>query len=497
MKTITNFTIRLFALITGIMFTLTVSGQMTRDLSFPGNEAHQPHFMFEKSLQTDYNTGNEAWKPVYKSTQGSFPQKINHFYWDVTTIWMAEYDKVVSYNSNGQILTEIWMDANTGDTTERTVYTYDNQGRETQILGQDWMNGAWENNWRDIYTYDMNDNREVYLYQLWQGGSWVTNSGYKSIYTYDANNNITQEVYQFWDNNINNWINWDKYIYAYDANGYVYEHIIQWWNGGNQVWNSAYKYTFTLDGTGVITEMIVQNWDNPNSTWVNTNKYINIVWHIWNGYLNDPELESYTELTWNNGIWENYIKFSTTYVANGSYVQTIQYYSGGNWVNSSRYSLTNDAHGNFNEYTYEYWSNNVWVIDFGYKNLLTYNGNDVIQCINQNYDHLMMVWVNSWKELYSDFMYTQGIASGSSTQAGISLFPNPAGETLNIRVDEYRMDIQSIEIVSMTGQVVYQMQINAPGQKEFRIDVADFRNGVYFVKLQDASGIKVGKIIIQ
>ncbi|MFU8842786.1 MAG: T9SS type A sorting domain-containing protein, partial [Bacteroidales bacterium] len=93
--------------------------------------------------------------------------------------------------------------------------------------------------------------------------------------------------------------------------------------------------------------------------------------------------------------------------------------------------------------------------------------------------------------------YTQGIASGSSTQAGISLFPNPAGETLNIRVDEYRMDIQSIEIVSMTGQVVYQMQINAPGQKEFRIDVADFRNGVYFVKLQDGSETKVGKVIIQ
>jgi hypothetical protein len=497
MKTFTTYTIRMFAVITGIVISLSVSGQMTRDLNFPGNERHQLHFLFEKSAQPAFNTGDEAWKPVYKSTQGSFPQKISHFYWDVTTIWMADYDKVVSYNSNGKILTEIMMDANTGDTTERTVYTYDNQGRETQALNQNWINGGWENNWRHIYTYDMNDNLDVYLYQLWQGGSWVTNSGYKHVYTYNANNQITQEIIQFWDLNINNWRNDDRYVYAYDANGYLYEQIYQWWNNVTLVWNSVYKYIFTLNGTGVITEILIQSWDNPNSVWVNNYKYIDFVWHIWNGWLNDPEFESFTVLLWSNGIWENYFKISTTYDAYGGYVQITQQYSGGNWVNSTRYSVNFDTHSNFIGYTYEYWLNNVWVIDFGNKNLLTYNGNDVIQCINQNYDHIMMVWVNSWKELYSDFMYTQGIASGSSTQAGISLFPNPAGETLNIRVDEYGMDIQSIEIVSINGQVVYQMQINAPGQKEMQINVAGLKDGVYFVKLQDGSGIKVGKVIIQ
>jgi hypothetical protein len=497
MKTITNYTIRMFALILGIVFSLSLSGQMTRDLSFSGDKIHQPHFLVEKSLKTDYNAGNKAWQPVYKSTQGSFPQKINHFYWDVTTIWMADYDKVVSYTTNGKILTEMMVDANTGDTTERTVYTYDDQGRETQALNQNWMNGAWENNWRDIYTFDMNDNREVSLYQVWQGGSWVTQSGSKHVYTYNANNQITEEIVQLWSTNFNNWNNWDRYFYAYDANGYLYEHIIQWWNDGSQVWNSVAKSIFTLNGTGVITEMLTQSWDNPNSVWVNNYKYVDIVWHVWNGYFDDPEAESYTELSWNSGIWENYSRISTTYDAFGGYVQIRQYYSSGNWVNSSRYSLTNDTHGNFIEFTYEYWSNNVWVIDFGNKDLLTYSGNDVIQRISQYYDHIMMVWINNSKELYSDFMYTQGIASGSSMPAGVNLFPNPAGETLNIHLDDYASEIQSIKIVSMTGQVVYQLQINAQGQKEFQIDVADFRDGVYFVKLQNASGIKVGKVIVK
>jgi hypothetical protein len=497
MKTITNYTIHVFALILGIVLSLSVSGQMSREPGFPGNELHQSHFLVEKSLQTVYNTGNEAWKPVYKSTQGSFPQKINHFYWDVTTIWMADYDKVASYNANGAILTEMMVDANTGDTTERTVYTYDDQGRETQVLNQNWLNGGWENNWRDIYTFDMNDNREVSLYQVWQGGSWVTQSGTKHVYTYNVNNQITEEIVQNWSMNVNNWQNWDRYIYAYDANGYLFEHIIQWWNDGNQVWNSMAKAIFTMDGIGVVIEMVQQSWDNPNSVWVNSHKYVDIVWHVWNGYFDESEVESYTDLSWNSGIWENYSRISTTYDAFAGYVQTTQYYSSGNWVNSSRYSLTNDAHGNFIEFTFEYWSNNVWVIDFGNKDLLTYSGNDVIQRISQYYDHIMMVWVNYSKELYSDFMYTQGIASGSSMPAGISLFPNPAGETLNIHLDDYASEIQSIEIVSMNGQMVYQMQIPAPGQREFQIHVADFRDGVYFVKLRDTSGVKVGKVIVR
>jgi hypothetical protein len=49
----------------------------------------------------------------------------------------------------------------------------------------------------------------------------------------------------------------------------------------------------------------------------------------------------------------------------------------------------------------------------------------------------------------------------------------------------------------MNGQMVYQMQIPAPGQREFQIHVADFRDGVYFVKLRDTSGVKVGKVIVK
>jgi hypothetical protein len=485
------------AVITGIVISLSVSGQTNGVLRNCDNKVHKSHFLLEKPAQPSFNKIDEAWQPVYKSTQGSFPQEIQHFYWDITTIWMADFNRVVSYDNYGKILTEISMNANTGDTTDRTVYTYDSQGRETQILNQIWITGSWENVLRQVYTYDLNNNREVYLEQSWQAGSWVTVGGSKYVYTYDGNNHITEEIIQYWDTNINNWHNWDRHFYTYNVNGYLIENIVQWWDDINNVWNSIGKNIFTLSGSGVIIEILNQSWDNPNSVWVNQQKYVDIVWHEWNGYFNDPEVESYTELNWNNGIWENYSRVSTTYDAYGSSVRITQYYSNSNWVNSSRESSIYDAHGNFIEFTYEFWMNNTWVIDIGTKFLLTYNGNDVIQRIFQNYDHAMMVWVNVWKEVYSNFIYTQGISSGSLLKAGISLFPNPASGILNIRADDSGMKIKSIEIVSMSGQVVYEMQVSSTGQNEFQIDVSDFKEAVYFVKLQDATGIKIGKVIVQ
>lgn len=496
MKTITKYTSQMFAIIAGIVLSISVSGQIAGDLRKGDNLIYKSHFTFEKPARPSFNGGFGAGQPVYKSTQGSFPQEIHHFYWDITTIWMADYNKMVSYDNYGTILTELIMNANTGDTSDRTVYTYDNEGRETEILYQNWSNGNWENNIRQIHTYDVNDNPEVFLEQMWQGGSWATNWGNKYVYTYDVNNHITEEILQLWDANNNNWSNYDRYFYSYDVNGYLIEHISQWWDDVNNVWYSVGKQIFTYNGSGVIVEVINQSWDNTNSVWVNSYKYIDIVWYDWSGNLEDSEVESYTELAWNSGIWENYSKFSATFDAYGSSVLITQYYFNGNWVNSSKQTSTFDAHGNFIEYTYEFWVNNAWVIDIGEKNLLTYNGNDVIQRIMQSYDHANMVWFNTMKEEYSDFIYTQGIYPVSSTQDGINLFPNPVSETLNIYAVDNSIIIQKIEIVSLSGQIVFEMQASAVSHGKVQINMTDLKEGVYFVRLQHASGITVGKVIV-
>jgi hypothetical protein len=497
MKTIAKNTNLMFAVILGIVFSFSVSGQITNKFSLCDKMNPESHFLSNKPGHLSINVGQDAWQPVYKSTQGSFPQEIHHFYWDVTTIWMADYDKMVSYDNFGNMLNEIMVDANTGDTSTQIVNTYDIEGRMTTSLSQLWVNGNWENNQKLYYEFDEHGNQTIFLQQNWQGNSWVANSGTKYTYTYDINDHITEKVEQWWDNNIISWINYYKSIYNYDLNGYLIERIFQQWDSNTSSWNSSSKQTYTNNSSGVTIEMLAQTWDNVNSIWVNDSRYINLIWHNWTGDFNASEFESYTVLYWTNGIWENYYRINITYDAYGGSIKIMETYFNGNWANSTRETNSFDEHGNSTCYTFEFWINNVWVIDMGTNFLLTYSGNDIIQRIVQNYDHINMLWVNMFKEEYSDFIYTQGIASGSSLPADLSVYPNPTSGILYISMDGNGQEVHSLEIVNLNGQVVYQSQLNVTDLPIHEIDLSNCSKGVYFVKLRNANDVKVGKVILQ
>ncbi|MBN1340518.1 MAG: T9SS type A sorting domain-containing protein [Bacteroidales bacterium] len=498
MTTITNNAAKFIIMVICLMMYITVAGQRINSFTPCDENKSVSQFLAETPAHAPVHTMPAQCKPVYKSTQGSFPQEIHHFYWDVTTIWMPDYNMWVTYNNQGAILTELEIDVNTGDTTGKTFYSYDNQGKQTETLYKIWSNGIWENNWRVLFVYDMYDNLEITLNQSWQNGNWFTNSGSKHIYTYDLNNNIIEEIFQVWDAGCSAWVNLDKYLYSYDFNGYMIEYITQYWDNMNSVWYSAYKQIYTNNSSGVTLEILFQNYDNGTSSWLNSLKHINIVWHNWTGNHNDSDVESYTVVHWNNGIWENYERVTVTYDAYGGSIRTNEYYSNGNWVNSTRQTFSYDPQQNYTGYLYEYWNNGVWVIDMGYKYLLTYTGNDVTRCISQIWDHVSMLWVNQWKEEYSDFMYTQGLETNSALPAEISLFPNPTHGILNLEFEYRERETPlSLQIVNLNGQAVHSQQMTASDCQAHQIDLSNCAKGLYFVKLHYNGEVKVGKVILQ
>lgn len=64
----------------------------------------------------------------------------------------------------------------------------------------------------------------------------------------------------------------------------------------------------------------------------------------------------------------------------------------------------------------------------------------------------------------------------------IALFPNPAGNVLNIRSNE---QMSRIEFVSITGQVVNVVDVNGDNAA---CDVSNFANGMYFIRIHGADG---------
>ncbi|MBN3034837.1 MAG: T9SS type A sorting domain-containing protein [Bacteroidales bacterium] len=434
-------------------------------------------------------------RSVYKSAQGTYPQEIHHFYWDITTIWMADYNMMVSYDNQANILSEIRIDANTGDTTSRIVNTYDAAGRLTERLNQNWINGSWENYQRELYVYDEHDNLTITLFQTWQGGNWFSNSGSRNNYVYDASNHITEMIQQWWDSNTSSWININKYIYSYDVNGYLIERVYQGWDSCLLSWYSVTKQIFTVNASGMAEEVITMNWDNGISNWINYSKLINIIYHEWTGDFNTSDHESYTALLWNSGIWENWTRVSTTYDANGGWVRIAENYFNNNWVNSKKETQSYDEHGNYTGYQFDLWVNNTWSTDNGTKFLLTYDGNNLIQRIYQMW--VFSQYDNQWKEEYSDFISIEGIDIGKANTANLRLFPNPTHGTFYLKLDDPDRDMTTLEIVAADGHVVCTRVISDPDIQLLELDLSECAKGIYFVRLYDTREVKVGKVILQ
>jgi len=74
----------------------------------------------------------------------------------------------------------------------------------------------------------------------------------------------------------------------------------------------------------------------------------------------------------------------------------------------------------------------------------------------------------------------------SSLEAGISIYPNPAKEALNLMLpSEFRMQNVACRILNVTGQVISQSSII---NRQSAIDVSDWAAGVYFLRIETAEG---------
>ena len=71
------------------------------------------------------------------------------------------------------------------------------------------------------------------------------------------------------------------------------------------------------------------------------------------------------------------------------------------------------------------------------------------------------------------------------------LYPNPASETVNIQSNTI---INSIQIINIMGQEVFSSYVNG---KKLDINTSNFNVGLYFVKIQTATGFQNAKLIIE
>lgn len=91
---------------------------------------------------------------------------------------------------------------------------------------------------------------------------------------------------------------------------------------------------------------------------------------------------------------------------------------------------------------------------------------------------------------YSTAFHWTTLSLAELTANSLLLFPNPATSELTIQSNEV---ITSVEISNNQGQLIMTKTINSAN--EYQFSVADLTSGVYFVKIQLNSGVKIAKLI--
>ena len=69
------------------------------------------------------------------------------------------------------------------------------------------------------------------------------------------------------------------------------------------------------------------------------------------------------------------------------------------------------------------------------------------------------------------------------------VYPNPVHETVNVSTT---MDVQKVEVLNYLGQVIFSQNIT---NNNFSLNVANYADGVYFIRISGNDGIATQKLI--
>ncbi|HLP20311.1 MAG TPA: T9SS type A sorting domain-containing protein, partial [Chitinophagales bacterium] len=78
---------------------------------------------------------------------------------------------------------------------------------------------------------------------------------------------------------------------------------------------------------------------------------------------------------------------------------------------------------------------------------------------------------------------TSGIGSMLNGSTTISVFPNPANNLLNLVIDAQQQVNAKVEVIDLTGRILYTAPVVAAGHYTYAINTANFSAGVYTLQL--------------
>lgn len=117
-------------------------------------------------------------------------------------------------------------------------------------------------------------------------------------------------------------------------------------------------------------------------------------------------------------------------------------------------------------------------------------------------DHAIIKLINvtdGGNNLYIDSInigpsITVGIEENASDENSVELYPNPAGNEVQLKINNRQLENGTINIYSMVGEQVFNEKIETPTMK---LRIENFPAGVYYVNLRSGDFYIIEKLVVQ
>ena len=311
-------------------------------------------------------------------------------------------------------------------------------------------------------------------------------SAYSELF-YDNQDHLTQVVSYYYDGGQ------DKVEYSYNAQGWLIEAIEYEYEDG--VWTNDDKTIYQYDTQGNLTSAMEYRYDDYNEQWVKNwlleytytqGKIATIIESWWSEYENN---------------WIASHKDDYSYDADGNCIEIVCSSKGENaWVPDDKDVYQYDDHNNCILYS-EYEADDAsWVLvntaEYTYdlsvlaENIAGFGtnplGDDLFSAVEGLFCKNKLTAIKTTdiednQVVYINLYYSNCTGLGENGETLLSIWPNPATETLNLNAE----DLQQVEIFSMDGKQVMHVE---NGLETIHVDA--LAKGCYLLKATFADGSK-------
>jgi hypothetical protein len=204
------------------------------------------------SVDESFDSSISAWgissgNDYTYDVNGNHIETTFYFYDSNTSTYTPSDKEVYLYNANNRLIQDLYRDYNS--TTQqfedeyRSFYTYNSNSQVTGSVGEEFINGAWINDYR--FTLNYSSNRvSSFVSQNWNGVQWINDELFNI--SYNSNNQVTSILYSEWISN--QWEVYGRDTNTLDSNGRVITKTYETGDGTN--WSVEETYSYTYDSNG-------------------------------------------------------------------------------------------------------------------------------------------------------------------------------------------------------------------------------------------------------